>query len=138
QWIADPAGWHDRAMEVHKAPTGRGLSYPLKTSALFTRVEAAGLETSIVLHYRSERWWTEGVFFRADFRPPARPSAPSELGDVLHVTCRSVPSSERKAAQTYLEQSVLPEFIGWLSAFERLPASATARREKPSFTRSWP
>ena len=122
-------------MEIRKSPLRPGLSYPLKPTALIGAVNDAGLTTPIALHQRTETWWTEGVLFRADFYPPS--GSRSEKGNVLHVTCRSVPSHERRAAQQFLEGSVIPEFVAWLAHFEKLPDEATIKREKPSFTRSW-
>ena len=61
----------------------------------------------------------------------------SEKGNVLHVTCRSLPSQERRAAQQFLEGSIILEFVAWLGHFEKPPDEATIKREKPSFTRSW-
>jgi hypothetical protein len=122
-------------MEVHKTPLRPGTSYALKTSVLSAVVGQAGLKTPIVLHHRSESWWTEGVLFRADFYPPG--GSREDRGEVLHVSCRSVPSSERRSAQAFLEGFVLPDFTSWLAELERLPDNATRRRERPSFAREW-
>jgi hypothetical protein len=98
---------------------------------------AAGVVTLIVLHQRTESWWTDGVLFRADFHLPARPGHRADKEDILHVTCRSAPAAEKEAARTFLEEDVLPAFVNWIRNLEQLPDNSTRRREKPSFTRVW-
>lgn len=125
-------------MQIRKSPLRPGLSYPLRPSVFAALIESVSLQTPIVLHQRTETWWTEGVLFRADFYAPSMSSLPAERGETLHVTCRSVPSKERQAALRFLEDSVFPAFIAWLADFEALPENATVKRERPSFVRSWP
>ena len=124
-------------MEIDKTPLRPGLSYPLRPSVFVAHVAAGGVRTPIVLHQRTENWWTSGVLFRADFYPPARPGVRSEKGETLHVTCRSVPSRENQRARAYLEQDVIPGFVVWIKHLEQLPDNATMKRGKPSFTREW-
>jgi hypothetical protein len=124
-------------VEIHKAPLRAGLSYPLRPSAFKDALEKAAIRTAVVLHQRTETWWTEGVLFRADFYPPARPGARTIKGETLHVTCRSVPSSEKQDARVFLENQTVPEFIDWLKVLESEPANSTVKREQPSFARTW-
>jgi hypothetical protein len=50
-------------MLVEKSPLRPGLSYPLRVSTLEAQVKAAGVVTDLVVHKRSETWWTEGGAF---------------------------------------------------------------------------
>ena len=122
-------------MEIRKSRLRPGRSFALRSSTLSALIEAASLQTPVVLHHRCETWWTEGVLFRADFYAPTMGTAAK--GDVLHVTCRSVASAERAAAAAFLQVEVLPAFVAWLADIESLPDNATVRRARPSFTRSW-
>ena len=58
--------------------------------------------------------------------------------EVLHVSCRSVPSCDKQMAEAFLEAVALPEFIQWIKHLETLPSNSTVRREKQSFTKVWP
>jgi hypothetical protein len=122
-------------MQIHKARLRPGRSFPLRSSFLHEAIMAACLKTPIELHQRCETWWTEGVLFRADFYPPTMVTIPK--GETLHITCRSVLSSERQAALAFLEEQAIPAFIEWLTEFEGLPANSTVKRDRPSFVLSW-
>lgn len=133
-------------MEILKKKLRPGQSYPVKSSALAALIEERRVSATITLRMVSERWWTEGVLLRADFYPPGRvPGFPPGIApdlkesntETLHITCRSVPSTERQAARTFLETFVLPALADWILSIERLPPNSTVRREKQSFTRSW-
>jgi len=123
-------------MEIYKDPLRSRQSYPLKASALEAAIASNAVQTPVSLYQRSETWWTDGVLIRADFYPPGQYYLNET--EVLHVTCRSVASNDRKTAQAFLEAVALPELIQWIRQLEALPSNSTVRREKQSFTRSWP
>lgn len=114
-------------MEIYKKPLHQGQSYPLKASALEAAIVSNAVQTTVSLYQRSETWWTDGVLFRADFYPPGQFHLNDE--EVLHVTCRSVPSSDRQEAQAFIEGVAIPEFVRWIKDLEALPSNSTVRRE---------
>jgi hypothetical protein len=123
-------------MEIYKDHLRPGQSFPLKASSLEAAIASNDVETAVSLYQRCETWWTDGVLFRADFYPPGRYYLNAD--EVLHVSCRSVPSCDKQMAEAFLEAVALPEFIQWIKHLETLPSNSTVRREKQSFTKVWP
>jgi hypothetical protein len=122
-------------MDIYKEKLPAGVSYALKPSALVTALQMGGVKTGAVLYQWRNGWVKGGVLFRADFYPAGRYYRNQD--ELLTVTSRAVPSSLRPQARTFVEGSVLPDFVEWITGLERLPPESTLRREKQSFVRAW-
>jgi len=122
-------------MEIYKDHLRPGQSFPLKASLLEAVIASNRVQTAVSLYQLCETWWADGALIRADFYPPGRYYLNED--EVLHVSCRSVPSAEKQTAQAFLEAVALPEFIQWIKHLESLPSNSTVRREKQSFTKMW-
>ena len=127
------------SIRIFKTPLRPGLSYPIRPAALAEALRVSEIQTSATLFQRTEIWWTCGVLFRADFYPVGAllNGYHGNLEEVLHLTCRSVPSQERQAAMAFLNEEVIPAMVTWVMGLEKLPRNSTMRREQQSFTREW-
>lgn len=122
-------------MDIYKDQLPEGVSYALKPSVLEAALQTGGVRTEARLYQWRNGWSESGVLFQADFYPAGRYYRNQD--ELLTVTSHAVPSSIRLQARSFLESSVLPDFIKWIAGLERLPAGSTVRREKQSFARVW-
>ena len=53
------------------------------------------------------------------------------------VGCRSVPADDCTLVRSYVEGTVIPEFVDWATKLEALPINATNRKTQ-HMTRDWP
>ena len=122
-------------MEIYKDSLPSGVSYPLKPSTLEAALESGGIATETRLYQWRSGWSESSVVFAADFYPAGRYYRNQD--ELLTVVSRAVPSRLRSQARTFVEGTVLPEFIEWIAGLEQLPPDSTLRREQQSFVRVW-
>ncbi len=115
------------AYSFDKAKLPRGLSFPLRRSALDTVLLEAGV-TGIHCVYH---WVRQGgeVLLRADFCGEGRRGWAA--AGLTSITVYAVPSGERKQAESCLVSEVLPRMAFWLKDLEQ--AGNTRRGVDQSF-----
>lgn len=122
-------------VEIFKDKLPASISYALKPSALETALRSAGVATSTALYQWRRGWAKDGLVFRATFYPPG--TFGENAHELLSVSSHALPSHLRAKAGQFIETSVIPEFIAWISEIEALDRFSVIRREQQDFTRSW-
>jgi len=114
-------------MHIEKKKLPKGLSYPLRASA----VEAAlsGLAIAADAHLIQG---SGGKLFECFFWPPNQ-NVPYER---LYIRTAAVPEASANEARLFVEKSVIPEFSAWLKGILALAPNSTIRREEQYFERS--
>jgi hypothetical protein len=120
-------------VRIFKQKIPKGMSFPLKTSALEAAVNTAGTLTPVDIHYSNYK--TDGPFFRASFYLHGHIIA--KESNILSVTCYSVQSGKRCVFQDYLEIVAIPELTNWLVWLEALPANSTLWNDQANLRREW-
>ena len=116
-------------MHIEKKKLSKGLSYPLRASAL----EAALSDSAIA----ADAHLIQGggnKLFECFFWPP-NPNVPHER---LYIRTAAVPEASANEARFFVEKSVIPEFAAWLKGILALAPNSTVRREEQYFERSLP
>ena len=121
-------------MEIYKEALPAGLSYALKPSQFETVVRDVVSVPTTLHQWRGRELWGERRLFDATFYPPGQYYRND--GEVLHIGSYAVPSAERQHAVEQLQESVLPDFIGWIEAILAEPDGSTVRRETQRFIRT--
>ncbi|MBL8483355.1 MAG: hypothetical protein JNJ60_14245 [Rhodocyclaceae bacterium] len=116
-------------MHIEKRKLSKGQSYPLRASVL-----EAALSTSAIA---ADTQFVQGggsKLFECFFWPP-NPNVPRER---LYIRTTAVPETGTNEARTFIENSVIPEFVAWLQGILALAPNSTVRREEQYFERSLP
>jgi hypothetical protein len=119
------------AYHFDKAKLPRGMSFPLKRSALDAALAAAGVSKILCVYY----WRRQGGHnvLRADYCGEGhREMAAAGLASI---TVYAVPSEERQATERALLSEVLPAVMRWLGDLER--AGNTRRGVDQYFVAAW-
>ncbi len=103
-------------MIIEKQKLPKGFSYPLKTSMLEAALAENRITTETHLIYSISK-----MFFDAHYW------LPNENVDHyrFYVRVGHVSSTERKKAQAYMKNKVIPNFIAWAKELTQLPISST-------------
>jgi hypothetical protein len=113
-------------MKIEKVKLPKSMSYVLRSSTLENAMQDSELAIVATLVQGPSP-----ILFDAFFWPP-QPSAPFER---VYVRAGAVEASQAKEVRSFVEGSVVPEFISWLHGILQLPINSTRRREKQEFYR---
>lgn len=103
-------------MHVEKGKLPYGFSYGLNTKNLKNLMIEAEINIEVTVSYSHSK-----IFFDAQY---VRPNRNVDHERIL-VRVGSVKSEDRRGAKQYVEHSVLPEFIEWVSGLVSLPKNST-------------
>jgi len=118
-------------IKVEKPKPPQGLSYVLKASQLQEALDNASIEHHVHLGFWVPQ--TGGSIFDAHyFLPNANVPFPR-----ISIRAGTVPSSERKAAETVLIEKILPAFISWLSTILAQPKNSPVFNGVPYFNATY-
>ena len=109
----------------------RGRSYPLKPSKL-----ASAVDEALSLPVELTRWDKFDAVLKAQFFPAGE--WPGKDGEFFWVSCKAVPSEQAPEVRHILERDAIPQFVEWAKAIEAQDARSPIRREKQTFTFSYP
>jgi hypothetical protein len=116
-------------MHIDKKKLSKGLSYPLRASALEAALSGSAIAADAHLIQGSG-----GKLFECFFWPPS-PNVPHER---LYIRTAAVPEASASEARVFVEKSVIPEFTAWLMGILALAPNSTVRREEQYFERFLP
>ena len=114
-------------MEIEKSKLPKGLSYPLKSSALAGALESAGIFVNVHLIYCINNSLFEAFYWL--------PNANVEH-DRFYIRTGSVSSQSSANAKNHIESVVIPEFIEWANYILSLPSNSPILQSKPHFVRA--
>ena len=115
-------------MDIEKGKLPKGLSYPLKSSALSNALEAADISVSIHLIYEANQLFFEAFYWL--------PNDNVEY-DRFYIRTGAVKSEHAKLARTEMGNHVIPEFIKWAKEILSLPQNSPKLQEKLHFAKSF-
>lgn len=116
-------------MRIENKKLPKGLSFPLRASALEAALSALGIAADAHLSQGGG-----AKLFECFFWPP-NPNVPHER---LYIRTAAVSEASANAARKFIENSVIPEFSAWLQGILDLTPNSTVRREEQYFERSLP
>ena len=112
-----------------KPPKGR--SYPVRPSVLEAAIAHAGITLPVEL---ARIGISREAVFSASYAPPG--SFPH--GELIELTCRSVPSERALEVRSALEAEAIPQFVEWARRIEALDYHSPIRREHQHFKWAFP
>ncbi|MDR3221451.1 MAG: hypothetical protein LBU46_05500 [Candidatus Accumulibacter sp.] len=111
-------------MFINKCKLPKSASFVLRSFVLEEAMRSAGISVETRLnHVNSVN------FFGAFFWPPN----PNVAHERFYVGAGAVPSSEARDARSFVESSVVPQFIAWAKDLLSLPGNSPIRREEQWF-----
>jgi len=115
-------------MQIRKERLPKGMSYPLKSSALNAALIEAGNATKIELMIGPNHRYFEAYFWPCNKRVDH---------DRFYIRTGAVSSVEGGEARECMESRVLPDFIAWAQALLALPTNSPDRHKESYFWRDF-
>ena len=115
-------------IDIEKEKLPKGLSYALKTSTIERVLVENQIDTYVHLIYSKSK-----IFFDAHYW------LPNENVDYfrLYVRAGSVQSNQRKDAEIYMNNIVIPAFVVWAKRLTKLPENSTELLSENYFCRNF-